>query len=271
MQEIISRTIFEKEHPCYTTICRNNHYVTEAGWIFNDMNNLKSTGNVSCHASMQSRYAPENVDYIYNCFIDHEQHQPYLQWITDEKLSPWKSVLDKSIILLDKAGLIEDILIHNKHNGFVTVNLFIAARIATEHKDDKFWEFYVKEGIQPDLACLYATYINKDNNIFGYRETGNWHRPFNPTSLDFKHFLNGEPIQKPESSIKKGKYNNVCNYIWGTGSFRKEVDTYFKDAPIITVKGRFSYDNDNPSKAISSIQDLRDFQDYLLNKYKVKD
>ena len=267
MQRTIEYSEIIKEIPGLkqTNKTEERRNAVSCGWIYNDNKEYQDTNNTSCHASFKNINSPEKPNYAWNGIHDPKDHKEYIKWITDETISPWKTILSDSILITEN-GIIDSILIDSKHNGYITCNLFIAIRIATEHNEGEKWKTFINGGIQPDLACLLTTYLDETGNKWVYFDRGSWHKPFNESRISLKRFLSHNPIDNGNCSIKEGTYNNICNNVWEKGCFKEDIEFFLKDEKEIKIKSKYGEIIQN--KQFKSFKHIREFQTFLLNKYK---
>ncbi len=272
MQRIVHIDDWLKETPNFLQYTPNKYprqNVSIYGWLKD--NEIEMGNTTACHSGFHSGpySGPKNTKYAWNGFIKYSSNQPIIKFCTNPEKSPWRSVLDNSILIINDKKNITDIFIDSKQNGYIACNLFIGVRLGTEHKLQEKWENFIKLGIKPNLALALTNYISQSEKSWKFIDQGSWHKPFNHYEFSVKKFLNAKPLDKPDSSIKTGTYHYHCNHIWkGDDSVKSLIEEFSKE----TTKQTSKFNNEgisNPS--IKNDEELLKFQQFIFDKFNIKD
>ena len=97
------------------------------------------------------------------------------------------------------------IMFKTNQNGYLMINLCIAAKLATEHRRDNHWFELVQQGVDPIFAFYLTMFFEKDGTTVVY----------NPGHMAISGYFQNCNITRlisktPNLENLKGAYNKGC-------------------------------------------------------------
>jgi hypothetical protein len=281
MQTTLTLKELSKENHPYHSFYEKKHHIqltgiNKHGFIDKD-GNSRIQGHPGCHSGFEGI---EDALYSWNIFYNYRENQPFLSWITDPIESPWRDVLENSILIKDGNNKTLAIFIDGNQNGYITCNLYIAARQASEYNTGDTWEYLVTNEIKKDIAFI-LTEFSKGKFPLKFSFGDSSHKAinyYNSNKFNLKRFLKKEPQKEkkeetnPYETIKNGPYNkgggrNYCNFIWTdeNTNFKKKIESILNEIGTKKEieKSQFEIITTQP---IQNMKELLIFQEHLLKE-----
>ncbi len=199
-----------------------------------------------CHNPLNQGFVSGKTTFlvdVFNHLIDAAVYAPYLEWLYDEKRSPWRDAMRQATMLREKKTNVPVAIVYRNFAEPETIklqiNLAIATRLQSGWALSWLWQHFVQNGLTPAEAAVFSTLFNNDQEgatgSYQVRKKERYYQNFK--SIGHCYLNSGDQPFNCEVDVnllEKGAYfkaakpsliqsPNPCNWIW---SAKKKLSTH---------------------------------------------